>query len=585
MQGDQGIPYQAAAYLRLSRDDEDVDGMGKNESNSIHSQRELIEAFVRRRNDLEIAQIYTDDGYSGTTFERPGFRQMMEDIKAGVLNCVIVKDLSRFGRDYIEAGRYLQKIYPQIGVRFIAVTDCYDSLSADQNDTSLVLPVKNFVNDAYCRDISQKVRSHQRIKRENGAFIGAFTVYGYRKDPADKNHLLPDIFAAWIVRQIYYWKMEGSSISVIASRLNEAGILSPFYYKRIHGEHFQTTFALSDASNWTAVAVERILRNEIYTGTLLQGKEEKLSYKVKKSIRKPQADWIRCENTHTPIITKEEYTVVDRLLRAGMRAGKGKAEAHPLSGFLFCADCNNAMICRKTHAASGEKMSFICGKHNRSKDCTRHTIDQEELWNVILQSIQLEIKRQGNPETQENLNHQRNPETQENLNYQENPETQENLNHQGNPEAQENLNHQGNSKTQENLNHGAFTAKKIGSRMKTMLLSHMKEEMRLLHEEAQRIQHLFNGLHEDRETGILTEEDYDEFRCIYSQMIQEINQIIERQKETYQKIQTGNAWKHLQSESEQPHKTERMMLLSLIETIQVYEQKRVVITFRFQSKR
>ena len=187
--------------------------------------------------------IYVDDGYSGTSFERPGFRRMMEDVYAGLVDCIIVKDLSRFGREYIEAGRLIQKIFPALNVRFIAVTDRYDSLTADYNERALVLPVKNFVNDAYCRDISDKVKSHQKIKRENGKFIGAFAVYGYQKDPEDRNHLVPDGYAAGVVRSIFGWRLGGMSATAIAEKLNILGVLSPMEYKRAQGGHYSSGFA------------------------------------------------------------------------------------------------------------------------------------------------------------------------------------------------------------------------------------------------------------------------------------------------------------------------------------------------------
>ena len=224
--------YHVAAYLRLSRDDEDVDGRIKAESNSIHSQRELICSFIREHEDLELYDIYADDGYSGANFKRPEFGRMMADIEAGKVNCVIVKDLSRFGRDYIEAGRLLQKTFPAFHVRFIAVTDNYDSETADRGTKMLVLPIKNFINDSYCRDISQKVKSYQKTRREQGKFIGAFAVYGYRKSEEDKNKLCPDEDSAGIVRNIFAWKMEGMSTQAIAERLNDFGVPSPLEYKK-----------------------------------------------------------------------------------------------------------------------------------------------------------------------------------------------------------------------------------------------------------------------------------------------------------------------------------------------------------------
>ena len=218
--------YNVAVYLRLSRDDGEA---GKAESNSITSQRDIIRGYIRKQKNMEIFDFYVDDGWSGANFDRPAFKRMMEDIKAGHIDCVIVKDLSRLGRDYIESGRLIQKTFPEYEVRFIAINDNYDSLTADFNEESLVLPVKNFINDAYCRDISIKVKSQQKMKRESGQYIGAFAMYGYRKDPDDKNHLIVDRYAAGIVLSIFEWKVEGYSFEAIAEKLNGMGVLSPLY--------------------------------------------------------------------------------------------------------------------------------------------------------------------------------------------------------------------------------------------------------------------------------------------------------------------------------------------------------------------
>ena len=224
--------YDVAVYLRLSRDDGDIDGSNKIESNSITSQRDLIRSFVRNNSQMQIFDIYVDDGFSGSNFERPEFKRMIQDIESRKINCVIVKDLSRFGRDYIEAGRFIQRIFPALSVRFIAITDNYDSMTADKTDSSLILPVKNFVNDSYCRDISLKVKSHQKIKRMNGEFIGSFTVYGYSKEPQNKHQLIVDEYAADIVKQIFSWKIEGMSLAAIANKLDDLHILSPMEYKK-----------------------------------------------------------------------------------------------------------------------------------------------------------------------------------------------------------------------------------------------------------------------------------------------------------------------------------------------------------------
>lgn len=235
--------YRVAIYLRLSKDDGDFsfsDG-GKTESNSIQNQRELLHAYLAKHPEMELYGEYKDDGRTGTNFDRPDFQRMMEDVRKGAINCIIVKDLSRFGRDYIECGKYIEKIFPQLGVRFISVNDGYDTAASSSTD-SLVIPFKNLINDSYSRDISIKVRTNLEVKRRQGEFISNFAVYGYCKDPADKNHLIVDEYAADVVQNIFKWKIEGLSPNSIAVRLNKLGILSPMEYKRSHGSRYSTKF-------------------------------------------------------------------------------------------------------------------------------------------------------------------------------------------------------------------------------------------------------------------------------------------------------------------------------------------------------
>lgn len=238
--------YQTAIYLRLSREDGDVAEGSKLVSNSITNQKALIMDFLKSHPELKVhtvQTVYADDGYSGVNFDRPDFQRMIGDIRSGVINCVIVKDLSRFGTNYIEAGRYIEKIFPMLGVRFIAITDNYDSAATEGSyGNGMVVPFKNLINDAYCRDISIKIRSHLEMKRKNGEYIGAFAVYGYRKSEENKNQLVIDDYAAGVVRDIFVMKLCGLSQQAIADRLNADGILSPVEYKKSMGIHLETTF-------------------------------------------------------------------------------------------------------------------------------------------------------------------------------------------------------------------------------------------------------------------------------------------------------------------------------------------------------
>ena len=386
-------PFQAAMYLRLSRDDSDVGaaadsgGRLKSESNSIGNQRELIRAFIRGQQDIELYDIYVDDGFSGSNFDRPEFKRMLSDIEAGKVNCVIVKDLSRFGRDYIEAGRYIQKIFPSLSVRFIALTDHYDSLHADAGESGIILPVKNFINDSYCRDISVKVKSQFEVKRKNGECIAPFALYGYKKAAHNKNRLEPDDYAAEIVRRIFDWKIEGMAVSAIADQLNRLGILSPKEYKKVTGTNYRGGFSGAVKAGWSSTTVKRILTNEMYLGHMVQGKTSKINYKLKKSVAKPEKEWVKVENTHEPIISEDAFAVVRNLLKADGRISPVTEKNGFFTGLLFCGDCGEQMIRRVNRYKNTQRVYYICSTKNRGEGCTRHSIPEEALRQLVSETV------------------------------------------------------------------------------------------------------------------------------------------------------------------------------------------------------
>ncbi len=385
--------FLAAMYLRLSRDDSDVgDATGgkgnvKAESNSIGNQRELIRAYIHEQQDIELYDIYVDDGFSGSNFDRPEFKRMMSDVEAGRVNCVIVKDLSRFGRDYIESGRYIQKVFPALGVRFIALTDHYDSIHADAGESGIVLPVKNFINDSYCRDISTKVKSQLEVKRKNGECIAPFALYGYRKAEYNKNQLVIDEYAADIVRKIFEWKMDGMAVSAIAEKLNGLGVLSPKEYKKSIGSNYKGGFSGAVKSMWSSSTVKRILTNEVYLGHLIQGKTEKINYKLKKSVEKPKEDWVKVENTHEAIISQDNFQIVQNLLKVDSRVSPVSEKNSLFAGVIFCGDCGEQMIRRVNRYKDTQKVYYICSTKNRGEGCTRHSIEEEKLKRIMLESI------------------------------------------------------------------------------------------------------------------------------------------------------------------------------------------------------
>ena len=387
--------YNAAIYIRLSRDDGDKkDDSDKTESNSVSNQRTLIESFLKNKPEIVICSERVDDGYSGVSFDRPAVRAMLEDIKAGIIDCVVVKDLSRFGRNYIETGRYIEQVFPFMGVRFIAINDGFDSANQQSQADGMIIPFKNLINDAYSRDISIKVRSGLGIRCKQGDYIGAFPLYGYLRSEEDKHKLEIDDFAAMTIRDIFKWKIEGMNNQRIAQRLNAMGILSPLEYKRMLGWKFSTSFKLQPVAKWTAVAVARILKNEIYTGTMIQGKESSPNYKIKKKFRKPPSEWIIVVDTHEAIIPKDEFDLVQRLMSADTRTAPGSDGLHLFSGMLECGVCHNSMIRRPVKSGGKTYIYHVCRtqKADKEKCSNKCRITETKLMDCVLQMIQKQIR-------------------------------------------------------------------------------------------------------------------------------------------------------------------------------------------------
>jgi DNA invertase Pin-like site-specific DNA recombinase len=516
--------YNVAVYLRLSRDDEDMDG-GKVESNSISSQRDLIRTYIRKQPDMEIFDIYVDDGWSGANFDRPAFKRMMEDIEAGAVDCVIVKDLSRFGRDYIEAGRLIQKTFPAFSVRFIAINDNFDSLTADFNETSLVVPVKNFVNDSYCRDISNKVRSQQKVRREKGEYIGPLPIYGYQKDPDDHNHLVVDDYAASNVRKIFAWKLDGYSNQAIATKLEKMGVLSPLEYKRVRGYKCSTNFVKKVRAEWSPVAVKRILQNEMYIGTMVQGRYEKVNYKVKKVVEKPEAEWVKVENTHEAIIDKEDFAIVQRLLQYDFKHIRGQEKGHMFTGLLFCGDCKEPLVRRVNHNKNGDKVLFICSTSNRGKGCFRHSIEENELKNIVLSALKQQLALYLDK-----------------------------------------------TKVLASLENMEVHFDEVMS---------FDKELKELRKEQDKYSMLRSGLYEDLKQGIITADDFQNFKEIYDERYVKIQEAIEQQEQTIKDLFKAGVCAGAKLERMKSALTitelNRDVLVTFVRRILLYDDKRIYV--------
>ena len=389
MPGHSGIDkkYQAALYIRLSKEDGD-----KEESNSVSNQRDLIYSFLEDKGDIQVCEEKVDDGYSGVGFDRPALISMLEDVKQGKINCIIVKDLSRFGRNYIETGRYIQQIFPFMGVRFIAINDHYDSGHMDSQADNMLLPFKNLMNDSYSRDISIKVRSQIEVRQRRGDYTGSFPVYGYFRDQERKGKLVIDPVAAEVVRDIFDMRIKGCNNRRIADYLNEHGIPSPMEYKMLLHWRYTTSFKLKPQAKWSSMAVERILKNEIYTGVMVQGKEKTLNYKVKKRIKVSKEDWIRVEHTHEAIIAKEDFAVVQKRMLRDTRTAPGGTKLHLFSGFLRCGGCGGNMVRKKIRSAKGEYCYYICSSNkNDTSVCSSHRIREDGLSRAVLEMLRTHL--------------------------------------------------------------------------------------------------------------------------------------------------------------------------------------------------
>lgn len=384
--------YYAAIYLRLSKEDGDTSSGEKKESNSIANQRKLIEDYLNKHPEITLVQEFCDDGYTGANFDRPDFQKMMEQVKKGKINCVIVKDLSRFGRDYIDSGKYIEKIFPTLGIRFIAINDNYDSAQSQQAGNEIILPFKNLINDSYSRDISIKIRSNLDIKRRNGEFVGSHVVYGYRRSEEDKNKLVIDQTVAPIIQSIFAMKLDGFSPAQIADKLNNDGVPSPYEYKRLSGSRYQSGFKKQIQTDWGAKAIYRILKNEMYTGTLVQGKTTSPNHKVKTRTTKDESDWMRTENAHDAIIPPALFDTVQRIMLEDTRSPSGDDSVHLFSGKVFCADCQNTMVRKRTRSAGKEYVYFVCNTNKQDKKaCDSHSIKEQAVCDAALAVIQAQV--------------------------------------------------------------------------------------------------------------------------------------------------------------------------------------------------
>ena len=386
--------YQTAAYVRLS-----VEDSGKPGADTIEGQKALLLSFVERQDDMEFVSLFCDNGRTGTDFDRPQFEKMMDEVRKGTINCIVVKDLSRFGRNYKETGNYLERIFPFLGVRFIAVNDSFDTLTAERTQEGYIVPLKNLINEVYSKDISRKIDAALTTKQRRGEFIGAWAPYGYRKDPEDKHHLVINEETAPTVRQIFKWRSEGVSVVQIGRRLNDAGILSPSAYLYETGEVRTEKYK---GVLWKTQVIKNILAHPVYIGHMVQGRKKQSFYEGKRQTYVDEADWIVVRNTHEPIIDTETFETVQRIANQrkaeyNARLGKFAHLEHSeniLQGLVWCPHCKRPMV-RYKNVSHGSKLwyTYICPGHaDDPARCRFVSIKEEELNEVLFTAIQSQIQ-------------------------------------------------------------------------------------------------------------------------------------------------------------------------------------------------
>ena len=381
--------WKVGIYCRLSSDDGD-----NAESDSITNQKEIIEYFLKKEENIEIIDYYQDDGYSGTTFNRPDFKRMFNALVNGDINTIIVKDLSRFGRNYIEVGNYIEQIFPLYNTRFIAVNDNIDSFKDPKSVNNIIVPFKNLMNDEYARDISNKVRSVLMTKSLNGEWVGGTCPYGYKKNPDNIHQLIIDEEEAPVVRKIFKMALDGFGHIKIARFLNDNGILCRKEVQR--RKKYKLSMSSEDEEivyHWSTSTIGKMVTSEIYIGNLVWNRTGSISYKDHRQIYKPKSEWVIVEGTHEGIISVEDFNKIQETIKERLSKKKRPEKLTIYKYKIKCADCGRSM-CKMEDFRDGRTSSnFYCRNYKTtSSKCSPHKIKTSELDSMVIEAILMQIK-------------------------------------------------------------------------------------------------------------------------------------------------------------------------------------------------
>lgn len=382
---------KTALYIRLSKEDGD-----KAESDSVISQKEILKEYLKLHPDMEFYDFYIDDGFSGTNFNRPAFLRMKDDIDSGKIKCVIVKDLSRFARNYADAEYYIGDYFLRNNVRFISINNGLDTASGNMNAAMrcITVGITNVINESVAATTSVNVRGTLNVRRKNGDFIGSFATYGYVKDPENRHRLIVDEDAAQVVKMIFEKFVSGMSILGITRELNEMNIPNPSAYKRLKGCNYRHSADRIGDGLWSESSVRRILKNEMYIGNMVQGKNKKMSYKIKQCVAVPKDEWYVVEGTHEAIIEKELFEKTQSFFNCNIRKSPLKNEVDLFAGLVRCADCGRIMSKKSNKHPYGEYHYYRCTTARKMKKgaCTNHTIRIDRIEETVLAFLQKMIE-------------------------------------------------------------------------------------------------------------------------------------------------------------------------------------------------
>ena len=382
--------WRVALYIRLSREDGD-----KAESDSIVNQKKLLNNYVEENEEFISARFFVDEDETGTNFNRPAFQRMMSDIENNKINCVIIKDLSRFGRDYIGVGNYLEHVFPKYNCRFISIIDGLDSFINAEEINGLMVRIKSLIHDKNSQDISKKVRATKDMQRSDGKYISPFAPFGYKKDPGNKYKLIIDKEAAPIVIDIFNWYLEGLGMIRIAQKLNNLGVMTRAKYKKTSSLYESDTI-VSNGKGWHPNAVRQILTNKAYIGAVDQRRKTTRNYKDRKIIFLEDKDHFIVYDMHEPIISKATFDEVQNIINYRcVKTSNKKDKVYLFSGLLRCSDCNSSLIRNSTFQKGKWYTYYKCRAYNQrgTKVCPHsHSIKEEKLYSIVLWTVNTQIQ-------------------------------------------------------------------------------------------------------------------------------------------------------------------------------------------------